>query len=223
MCLPMVDPGFTPAHKSMNTPWPIAVLLGFLSNKFFNNTKLKPMTYSFHKALMCLLFLTSSYFLLAQEDYFNTAILVIDGQAALVALDDRDNVSDVLMYLPDYFESQRTEEEYLDLLLNSYVLGAIEVNQQLRFLEFPERGDNLTPSGIRDLEHIAKTYVESDDCLDVVVTASQSPFSDERIGNIVHSLRAFGIDRRDIRVEISDELKGVGQGIVKIVIEDDPQ
>ena len=179
------------------------------------------MKYPILKAFWCLAFLSVSGLTFSQEDYFNAAILVIDGQPALVTLDDRDEISDILMYLPDYFQSNRTDEEYVELLKNTYALGAIEINQRLRFLEFPGHRDDLTSESIVDLKHLAGLYNDSEDCLDVIVSAVSSPRSKGQIDNIIHSLRAFGIPKDDIKVEVLEAFKSLGTDIVKVRIDDD--
>ena len=180
------------------------------------------MNYSICIALLCAVISIPTPDLTCQEEYYNAPVIMIDGEVTLVSLDDLDRIARVLMFLPDYFESERPDEEYLNLLLNYYAQEIHDGKSILRFIEFPGRRSYLDKKGVDDLKTIAQAYADSAECIDVVITASDIPASEERVKNVIHSLRSFGVPGADIKLKLRDANTSETDGIVKVHIETDP-
>ena len=155
----------------------------------------------------------------SQHEFADLGVVVIDNTPALVRYNDANNIDNILMLFPEYTDNKTSDDEYIHLFTQSHAEGLLEYQHVLRFIEFSENRVFLNSEGVEDIRFIATKYAESEDCMIVVITAPDVFDSTERITNILHSLRAFGVQHENIKVAIREANNEITDGIVKVHIE----
>lgn len=146
----------------------------------------------------------------AATDYFNnidlgdkTTIVVIEGKALLVDIDDNGKVLRKYMEVPEYFASDRNHEEKVEAAKKKYEILKKHQIDQIRFIAFDESFSQLDENAMTHLQDVANHYRQTY-ANQVLITAAKrtnnGDLLDRMISDVTFVLRSFGVEEADIEV-----------------------
>lgn len=152
-----------------------------------------------------------------QTDY-ELCVVLVDGEA-IVALMDETQVIDHVLGIPDYFQTDLSDEDYLAMA--KYYFARVSTDHDewsdLRFIDLKEDGSFLRDENIDDVRSIATMY--QNDKGAVKITMTDTPTAWSRLSYIIQLLKDFGVDEEDTAILLRDEVGELTDYIVKLHIE----
>jgi len=143
------------------------------------------------------------------SDDISTTIVVIEGKALLVDVDDSGKVVTTYMEFPEYLSTAKRHEDMVNEAKASYMrLSKLQMDQ-IRFisiLDHDEVFQTIMVENLLDLAtHYNKTYANQ-----IVVTIarndSNSDLIDYNVEMIRSQLKKFGVPRNDIMIDYKVDL-----------------
>lgn len=149
-----------------------------------------------------------------------TTIVVIEGRAFLVDLDEQGQVVRTYMEVKDYFDSDKSQEEKLDEAVANYVMLSKQELDQIRFIALTDREsglDNNAKSNLFDIyAHYLDTYANN-----IVITGAKNPLTDKQLEVTIQLIKEYlaslGANQRDVEVTYKIDLGDEPTEFVKVV------
>ncbi|GEM_PF-1774374 len=143
------------------------------------------------------------------SDDISTTIVVIDGKALLVDVDESGDVITTYMEVPEYLNTTKGHEDMVSEARASYLrLSKLQMDQ-IRFisiLDHDEVFQTIMVDNLSDLAmHYKKTYANQ-----IVITIARNDSNSELIDYNVEMIRSqlekFGVPRTDIMIDYKVDL-----------------
>jgi hypothetical protein len=159
---------------------------------------------------------------LGTQDRLQTTIILINGEANLVVLDDMAFIVEILQTVPYYFNSNLSHEEIVQGLIEQKEKGnkifyannedrfvsneEIDVLQNAEFIKFSPSKALLNRVAVSRIRQIAQDYQDGGiDEINLSIIYKDSSISelltDNRLESVKDLLIAFGVDGNDIITE----------------------
>lgn len=132
-----------------------------------------------------------------------TTIVVIEGKALLVDVDDNGNVVRRYMEVPEYFVSEKNHDEKVEAAKKKYEILKKHQIDQIRFIAFDESFSQLDENAMAHLQDVANHYRQTY-ANQVMITAAKrnnnSDLLEKMISDVTFVLRSFGVEEADIEI-----------------------
>ena len=146
-------------------------------------------------------------------------IVIVEGKALLVDVDDNGFVNNVYMEFPEYFNSAKDHESKVEEAKKSYRFLTARERDQIRYIALSDSDemDVIMSKNINDLAiHYAQTYAN-----EVVITAPRNPrtakFIDHNLEMIKGALKSQGVSEKDIRIDFKVDRGEEPTRFIKVV------
>ncbi len=131
-------------------------------------------------------------------------IVVVEGKALLVSINESGEVVDTYMEIKDYFQEDKNLDEKLEEAKRNYVILSSQEISQIRFiplLGMNEKIDVFVENNLKDLAyHYKSTYANQ-----IVITVAKNKKTEhlveQTVKQINNTLNTLGVSERDIRVD----------------------
>lgn len=148
-----------------------------------------------------------------------TTIVVIEGKALLVDVNEKGEVIRRYMEVPEYFSSKKDHEEKVEAAKKKYEILKKHQIDQIRFLAFDESFSQLDENAIKHLidvsNHYKQTYANQ-----VIITAakraSNEKLLDKMIQDVEFILKSYGVAKEDIVIEFKNDKGDEPMQFVKV-------
>lgn len=149
-----------------------------------------------------------------------TTIIVIEGKAFLVDVDENGTVLTTYMEVKDYFNNDKPISEKLDEAVANYIMLSNQELDQIRFISLTDKKaglDNNAKSNLFDIyAHYLDTYANN-----IVITGAKNPRTDKQLGLTIDMIKAYlnslGANSKDIEVIYKIDLGDEPTQFVKVV------
>jgi hypothetical protein len=132
-----------------------------------------------------------------------TTIVVLEGKALLVDVDDNGDVIRRYMEVPEYFESKKDHEEKVVAAKKKYEILKKHQIDQIRFIAFDNSFDKLDENAMKHLQDVALHYQQTY-ANQVIITAARRNSNAELLGKMISDvdfvLQSLGVAKEDIEV-----------------------
>lgn len=150
----------------------------------------------------------------------NTEIVLVDGQPALVLMTDSDSVTEVLMYVPDYFEeSSKSPEQIKEESIKAYADQTLVAVDDTRFLKYEKDQFLLDMADVSALREIAISY-DKRPWSQVNILATNVGLSSDRVTNVQYMLYYFGVPEYAIRIDLVQARGDMIDQVIKVELEE---
>lgn len=171
---------------------------------------------TFNYFLFSLLISTSAF----ANDLMETTIVVIDGKALLVDINESGAVVTTYMEVPEYFNSAKDHASKVIEAKKTYARLSEAQMDQIRFISLAAEGSDLDKfmmSNIADLAtHYHQTYANQ-----IAITAGKNADNavalDHNLNTITDLLVSYGVNRKDIVVDFKKDMGDEPTQFIKVV------
>ena len=169
----------------------------------------------FVSSLVALLF-SSGYTFIDRE----TTIVVVDGKALLVDIDEKGEILETYMEVDDYFENSADHSSKVIEAKKIYHRLTKEQMDQIRFISMADEGwdlDEFMVANLVDLaSHYQQTYANQIE-ITIPKNRSNTHLIDENLKMIKDILTIHGVNQNDIMVHFKIDLGDEPTRFVKVV------
>lgn len=171
---------------------------------------------AFGIGLLACILITSSF---TTSEEFLTTIIVVDGKALLVDVDEHGEVVKTYMEVPDYLTSNKEHNEKVKEARANYIrLSRLQMDQ-IRFitvLKVKEEYKSVMRSNLADLaSHYHQTYAN-----EIIITVAQSNSNEDvmiyNLSLIKEELSKHEVSAADIKVEYKQDLGDAPSPFIKV-------
>ena len=149
-----------------------------------------------------------------------TTIVVIDGKALLVDLNDKGEVVTTYMEVSDYFNNEKDHKTKVLEATANYRRLTKEQMDQIRFIALTDEGwslDEFMKSNLADLAtHYHQTYANQ-----IEITVAKHPeinqLLDHNIENVTDLLESYGVAKEDIQINFKTDMGEEPTRFIKVV------
>ena len=149
-----------------------------------------------------------------------TTIVVIDGKALLVDLNEKGEIMTTYMEVADYFENHKDHKTKVLEAKATYKRLTKEQMDQIRFIALTDNGwtlDEFMKSNLSDLAtHYHQTYANQ-----IEITIAKHPdvehLIEENVQTIVGHLQSNGVLEQDISINYKKDLGNEATRFIKVV------
>lgn len=160
--------------------------------------------------LIFLLFLSgnpgSTPLSIATED--RMTIVVIEGKAILVEVNERGEVVKKYMEVPEYFNSKKDHNEKVEAAVKKYEILKKHQIDQIRFISFDQSFDQLDDNALTHLKDISNHYKQTY-ANQIIITAATRANNKETLNRLIRdvklSLATLGVAESDIIVDFKHD------------------
>lgn len=153
--------------------------------------------------LLSFVFLTFSILCLANVNPATTTIVVIDGKALLVDLNEKGEIITTYMEVPEYFTTKKDHATKVTEAKAHYVKLTKREMDQIRFISMVDEGwtlDEFMVNNLKDIStHYHQTYAN-----EIVITAAKNKKNtrvlEDNIQRIKSLLVSYGVLNDDIHI-----------------------
>lgn len=142
-------------------------------------------------------------------DDISTTIVVIDGKALLVDVDEEGKVVRTYMEVPEYLTSNRRHEDMVSEARANYKRLSKLKKDQIRFISILDLDEDHQTIMLKNLEDLATHYKQTY-ANQVVVTIAENKSNkdliDYNIEMISNKLEKFGVPKSDIIIDYKVDL-----------------
>ncbi len=151
--------------------------------------------------------LTCSSFILSDD--ISTTILVIEGKALLVDIDEKGEVITTYMEVPEYLTTKKNHEDMVTEAKASYMrLSKLQMDQ-IRFISILDQGEVFQTIMLENLEDLAAHYNQTY-ANQIVVTVATNDSNKNLINYNVEMIKSqlvsYGVPTNDILVDYKVDL-----------------
>ena len=169
-----------------------------------------------------LISMVTSLSLMFPQDFiqngYELCVVLVDGEAIVALMDDAE-VIDHVLDIPDYFETDLSDEDYLAMA--KYYFAKVSTDHDewsdLRFIDLKEDGSFLQDENIEDLRSIATMYQNEKGAVKITMTDTSESWG--RLSYILQLLKDFGVEEEDTAILLREEVGELTDYIVKLHIE----
>jgi len=152
-----------------------------------------------------LIFLTS----FTTSEIIKTTVVVIEGKALLVDVDERGDILHTYMEVPEYLNSTKKHEDKVHEAKVSYMrLSKLQMDQ-IRFIALLDQDEEYHVTMKQNLADLASHYHETY-ANEIVITVAQSDSIEDAMDYNVEQIRAalenYGVAQADISVDYKIDL-----------------
>lgn len=156
----------------------------------------------------------------AAKDIISTTIVVVDGKALLVDLNEEGKIVTTYMEVPEYFDNSKDHAtKVIEAKANYTLLSKAEMDQ-IRFIALAEEGwdlDEFMISNIADLAtHYQQTYANQIE-ITVARNKENSQLVEKNVKRIKELLYSYGVAQHDINVQYKVDLGEEPTRFIKVV------
>lgn len=148
-----------------------------------------------------------------------TTILVIEGKAHLVDVNENGEVIRRYMEVPEYFESKKGHNEKVKAAKKKYEILKKHQIDQIRFIAFDSSFEKLDENAMKHLQDVAIHYQQTY-ANQVVITAakrgSNSDLLETMIEDVEFILQSFGVAPEDVEVVYKNDKGDEPMQFVKV-------
>lgn len=148
-----------------------------------------------------------------------TTILILDGKAVLVDIDDEGHVLRKYMEVPEYFETDTKHEEKVEAAKKKYEILKKHQVDQIRFIAFDQSFSKLNETAMKHILDVASHYTQTY-ANEVVITAARrqnnNELLDKLIDDISFVLKAQGVAEEDITINYKEDKGELELQFVKV-------
>ncbi len=167
--------------------------------------------------LFCTVVILSPSFISLEKE---TTIVVVDGKALLVDLNEKGEIITTYMEVPEYFASSKDHKTKVIEATASYKRLTKEQMDQIRFIALADDGwdlDEFMKSNLADLAtHYHQTYANQ-----IEITAAKTPSGDELVEQnltvIKNLLVSYGVSKGDISINYKIDMGEEPTRFIKVV------
>lgn len=172
----------------------------------------------FYYLILSLIFNISPAF--ANDVVETTTIVVIDGKALLVDLDNKGNIVTTYMEVPEYFESTKDHATKVTEAKRNYTKLSKAEMDQIRFIAIADKGwelDEFMISNLADLAtHYQQTYANQ-----IEITVAKNKTNEELIENNIDRIKelllSYGVAEHDLVIKYKIDMGEDPTRFVKVV------
>lgn len=169
---------------------------------------------------LVLISLLISFSSFTTTDNFDTTIVVVDGKALLVDIDESGKILTTYMEVPEYFNDPKDHDSKVVDAKATYKRLSKAQMDQIRFISMAEKGwelDEFMVNNLADLAiHYQQTYANQ-----IVITAAQQKSNKDLIASNVSVIKeillSYGVSDKDIVVDYKTDLGDEPTRFVKVV------
>jgi len=169
---------------------------------------------------VCAVFLLTCLFSFTPNIDPATTIVVVDGKALLVDINEYGQIVTTYMEVPEYFESTKDHDTKVSEAKESYTRLSKAQMDQIRFIALADKGwdlDEFMVNNIADLAtHYQQTYANQ-----IEITAAKNNSNadklDYNISKIKNLLATYGVSEKDIVIRKKKDLGDEPTQFVKMV------
>lgn len=148
-----------------------------------------------------------------------TTIIVIEGKALLVDVNENGEVIRRYMEVPEYFESKKDHEEKVIAAKKKYEILKKHQIDQIRFIAFDNSFEQLDENAMKHLQDVAIHYQQTY-ANQVVITAAKREANAKLLGKMITDvefiLQSFGVAQEDIEVVYKNDKGDEPMQFVKV-------
>lgn len=156
---------------------------------------------------------------IASVDADITTILILDGKAVLVDVDEEGHVTRRYMEVPEYFESNKDHSEKVEAAKKKYEILKKHQIDQIRFIAFDQTFSELNKTAMKHIVDVANHYNQTY-ANQVIITAARRGDNDKLLNKLVDDisfvLKGYGVAAEDIEVQYKEDKGDLDLQFVKI-------
>jgi len=166
--------------------------------------------------LVCIITFTS---FTTTSDDISTTVIVIDGKALLVDVDDRGEVITTYMEVPEYLTSTKNHSDKVTEAKASYMrLSKLQMDQ-IRFISILDADEVYKVTMLDNLSDLAKHYSQTY-ANEIVITVAKSNSNqkviDYNLAAMKDKLHTLGVPEADITVDYKIDLGEAPTPFIKV-------